>query len=530
MNHFEKSLIILAAGSLLALGYACSPTEKEKPAKPNIIFIMTDDHAFQTLSAYDDRYINTPNLDRIAEHGAIFTNSFVANSICAPSRAVMLTGKHSHANGQIDNSTSFDGSQQTFPKLLRQNGYQTALIGKWHLKSEPTGFDYWNILPGQGSYYNPDFIGKDGTQQYKGYVTDLITDFSIDWLDQHNQEDPFCLLVHHKAVHRVWMPDTAHLDEFADKTYPLPDNFYDDYEGRKAAAEQHLSIRTEDMDVVYDLKMADQEGDIETRLSNAYRNGAYARLNPEQKAKWDAHFDPIIEDFKKANLSGKNLSEWKYQRYMRDYLACVRSLDNNVGRLMDYLEQEGLLENTLVVYTSDQGFYMGEHGWFDKRFIYEESLRTPLLMHFPKGYSDKGQIPQLVQNIDYAPTFLDMAGIEIPGDMHGRSLVPLFGNNNPENWRDAIYYHYYEFPNEHMVKRHYGIRTHRYKLIHFYYDIDQWELYDLKNDPHEMQNLIDDPEYQDEIKRLKKELKELIIKYNDHKALKIFEGEMEVTE
>ena len=533
MKHFHylstKSLIVSALGILMALSHGCSTSKEKKPSKPNIVFIMTDDHAYQALSAYDDRYIQTPHLDGLSEHGAVFTNSFVTNSICAPSRAVMLTGKHSHVNGQIDNSTRFDGSQSTFPKILRQNGYQTALIGKWHLKSQPTGFDYWNILPGQGSYYNPDFIDMGETKHYEGYVTDLITDFSIDWLKQRNKKEPFCLLVHHKAVHRVWMPDTALLDDFKNKTYPLPDNFFDHYEGRKAAAEQHMSIRTEELDVVYDLKMADQEGDIQTRLSNAYRNGAYARLNPEQKAKWDAHFNPIIEKFKKSHLSGKALSKWKYQRYMRDYLACVRSLDNNVGRLMDYLKQQGLWNNTLVVYTSDQGFYLGEHGWFDKRFIYEESLRTPLLMHFPKEYPNKGEIHQLVQNIDYAPTLLDLAGIEIPDDIQGQSLLPLFSKEPPDNWRNAIYYHYYEFPNEHMVKRHFGIRTKRYKLIYFYYDINQWELYDLKNDPHEMHNLINNPEYKGKVQQLKEALKNLIIKYNDQKALKIFEGKLKVT-
>jgi arylsulfatase A-like enzyme len=265
-------------------------------------------------------------------------------------------------------------------------------------------------------------------------------------------------------------------------------------------------------------------------LSEAYRHGAYARLNDAQKKSWDDHYDPIIEDFKKANLSGKELNEWKFQRYMRDYLATIRSLDNNIGKLLDYLDKEGLLDNTLVVYTSDQGFYMGEHGWFDKRFIYEESFRTPLLMHFPEGYQRAGEIPEMVQNIDYAPTFLDLAGIEIPEDMHGKSLLPLMDSKPDKSWRDALYYHYYEFPNEHMVKRHYGIRTDRYKLIHFYYDIDQWELYDLKNDPKELNNLIDSPEYQEEIVSLKKQLKELMLEYDDQKALKIFEGELVVTE
>lgn len=498
--------------------------------RPNIVFIMTDDHAYQTLSAYDDRFINTPNLDRLTQDGVTFTNSFVANSISGPSRAVMLTGKHSHANGYTSNVGEFNGAQQTFPKLLQKNGYQTAIIGKWHLESTPTGFDYWNILPGQGSYYNPDFIDMGKKVNHHGYVTDLITDFSIDWMNHRDKKKPFCLLVHHKAVHRVWMPDTTHLDEFKDKVYPLPETFYDDYKGRTAAAEQNMSIRANDMDVVYDLKMADKENEIKTPYGGYYRTGPLARLDEQQRARWDKHYNPIIEEFKAAKLTGKELSEWKYQRYMRDYLACVRSLDNNVGRLIDYLEKEGLMDNTLIVYTSDQGFYMGEHGWFDKRFIYEESLRTPLLMHLPKGYKRNGKVAEMVQNIDYAPTFLELTGCQIPEDMHGRSLVPIFKENQEDNWRDAVYYHYYEFPNEHMVKRHFGIRTKRYKLVHFYFDINQWELYDLEKDPKEMNNLYGNAEYSEKVVELKSRLKELMVEYKDDKALKILSGELVVTE
>ncbi|WP_430812638.1 MULTISPECIES: sulfatase family protein [unclassified Carboxylicivirga] len=523
-NRLIQALLVLMAVT------SCQSPKKEVVKKPNILFIMTDDHAYQTLSAYDDRFINTPNLDRLADDGITFTNSFVANSICGPSRAVMLTGKHSHANGFATNSGVFNGQQQTFPKLLQKDGYQTAIIGKWHLGGTPTGFDYWNILPGQGSYYNPDFIDMGEKVQHQGYVTDLITDFSMDWMDKRDKDKPFCLLVHHKAVHRVWMPDTAHLDEFKDKSYPLPETFYDDYKGRQAAAEQHLSIRSDDMDVVYDLKMADKEDEIKTRYGGWYRTGALARLDEQQRARWDEHYDPIIEDFKKAELEGNDLYEWKYQRYMRDYLACVRSLDNNVGRLIDYMEKEGLMDNTLIVYTSDQGFYMGEHGWFDKRFIYEESLRTPLLMHLPKGYERNGKVAEMVQNIDYAPTFLELTGNDVPADMHGRSLVPLFKNESKGKWRDAIYYHYYEFPNEHMVKRHFGIRTKRYKLVHFYYDISKWELYDLQEDPNEMNNLYDNPEYADKIDELKGGLKTLMEQYKDERALKILSGELVVTE
>jgi arylsulfatase A-like enzyme len=488
---------------------SCNQTEKPLE-QPNILFIMTDDHSFQTISAYSDKLIKTPNLDRIADEGVVFTNGFVGNSICAPSRATLLTGKHTHVNGQINNRVTFDGSQVTFPKLLQQAGYQTAMIGKWHLKSDPTGFDYWNILPGQGEYYNPDFIEMGEKKQVEGYCTTLTTDFALDWLDGRDSEKPFCLLLHHKAPHRTWQPDTVHFDEFRGKTYPLPDNFFDDYEGRTAAAEQKLSIRENDMDIRYDLKMQDDR--IESRFPWMEHT---ARMNEKQKKAWDAHYNPIKNDFIERNLQGKELDVWKYQRYMQDYLACIRSVDENVGRVLDYMKENGLDENTLVVYTSDQGFYMGEHGWFDKRFMYEESLRTPLLMRLPSGYTAKGEVTEMVQNIDYAPTFLDFAGVEIPAEIQGESMKPILAGEKNVEWRDGIYYHYYEFPNEHMVKRHYGIRTDRYKLIHFYNDIDEWELYDLKTDPHEMNNLIDSKDHAALIDSLKTELVKLQEKYND---------------
>jgi len=503
-----RNLAVILALFFIVLT-SCKQTEKPVE-QPNILFIMTDDHSFQTISAYSDKLIETPNLDRIADEGVIFTNGFVGNSICAPSRATLLTGKHTHVNGQINNRVTFDGSQVTFPKLLQQAGYQTAMIGKWHLKSAPTGFDYWNILPGQGEYYNPDFIEMGERKQVEGYCTTLTTDFAFDWLDGRDSEKPFCLLLHHKAPHRTWQPDTIHFDEFRNKTYPVPDNFFDDYEGRTAAAEQKLSIRENDMDIRYDLKMQDER--IESRFPGMDHT---ARMNEKQKKAWEAHYNPIKEDYLERNLQGKELDIWKYQRYMQDYLACIRSVDENVGRVLDYLEENGLDENTLVVYTSDQGFYMGEHGWFDKRFMYEESLRTPLLMRLPRGYSAKGEVTEMVQNIDYAPTFLDFAGVEIPSEIQGKSMKPLLANEKNVEWRDGIYYHYYEFPNEHMVKRHYGIRTDKYKLIHFYNDIDEWEFYDLATDPDEMNNLIDSQEHAALIDSLKTELVKLQEKYND---------------
>lgn len=460
----------------------------------NILYIMTDDHTSQMMSCYDGRYASTPNLDRIAEEGVRFTNSFVANSLSGPSRACMLTGKHSHKNGFYDNTTCvFDGSQQTFPKLLRKAGYETAIVGKWHLESLPTGFDHWEILPGQGDYYNPDFIRQTGdTVRCEGYITNIITDKSIEWLEHgRDPEKPFCLVVHHKAQHRNWMADTCDLALFEDRTFPVPETFYDDYEGRPAAAAQEMSIASNhDMDPIYDLKM--RQPGRKSRLSDAYE-AMIGRMNPEQRAAWDRFYEPIAADFYARNPQGRELAEWKFTRYMRDYLKTLKSLDDNVGRLLDYLEESGLAGNTLVVYTSDQGFYMGEHGWFDKRFMYEESLRTPLVMRMPGGA--KGQIAEMVQNIDYAPTFLELAGAPVPEDIQGRSLLPLLRGGHPEDWRESIYYHFYEYPAEHMVKRHYGVRDERWKLIHFYDDIDAWELYDLEADPRELHNLFGNPAY-----------------------------------
>lgn len=453
-------------------------------------------------------------MDRIAADGVRFTNSFVANSLSGPSRACMITGKHSCANKFYDNSTCvFDSSQQTFPKLLQRAGYQTALVGKWHLESMPSGFDYWEILPGQGDYYNPDFITQDKSRIRKhGYVTNIITDDAIDWMENKRDKDkPFCLLIHHKAIHRNWLADTCNLALYEDKTFPLPDNFFDDYEGRPAAAAQEMGI-VKDMDMIYDLKML--RPDKQTRLKALYEH-YLGRMDEGQRAAWDKFYGPIIEDFYKQNLKGKELADWKFQRYMRDYMKTVKSLDDNVGRVLDYLKEKNLLDNTLVVYTSDQGFYMGEHGWFDKRFMYEESMRTPLVMHLPKDFSRKGDICEMVQNIDYAPTFLELAGAQIPGDIQGVSLVPLLKGEKPADWRKALYYHYYEYPAEHKVKRHYGIRTEHYKLIHFYDDIDEWELYDLKNDSTEMHNIYGRPDMAEVVEGLKVGLAALQEQYND---------------
>ena len=491
------------------------PVAASAQQRPNIVYIMTDDHTAQMLSAYGNSPIQTPNLDRLASEGVLFRHSYVANSLSGPSRACMLTGKHSHKNGFTNNEHGvFDGSQQTMPKLMRQAGYQTALIGKWHLVSQPTGFDYYEILHGQGEYYNPTFIQMDGSRKVaKGYCTDIVTDKAIDWMEHRDQDKPFILFVHHKACHRDWLPPMKYLRAYEDQTFPLPGNFWDNWEGRVAAQQQEMTIGSaHDMDIVYDNKIY-RQGDS-TRLSQAYLNNI-KRLDEADRRVYDQFYDSITTAFYQNPPTGRALTEYKFQRYMRDYAKVTRAMDDNVGRLMDYLREHDMLDNTLVIYTSDQGFYMGEHGWFDKRFMYEESLNTPLIMRLPDGMERRGEIDDMVQNIDYAPTFLELAGAPIPDDIQGVSLVPLLkGKQSPKHWRNSIYYHFYEFPAEHMVKRHYGIRTERYKLIHFYNDIDTWELYDLQEDPTEMHNLYGKPGYEKLTKKLHKQLDKLQKKYD----------------
>ena len=537
----KTNKLFILTGLAAIASTSCSQKENTsgQPAKPmNILYIMTDDHSFQTISAYDKRYIQTPNIDRIANEGVRFTNSFVANSISGPSRACMLTGKHSHKNGFIDNAHTFDGSQQTFPKLLRKAGYQTAMIGKWHLTSDPTGFDYWNILVGQGDYYNPIFIDNGEKRQIEGYATNITTDLALDWLDnKRDKSKPFCLLLHHKAPHRTWMPDTCDLRLYDDVTFPLPENFYDDYAGRIAASEQEMSI-IKDMDIVYDLKMADKENEIHSSNADLEKYGRelYNRMNPDQKAAWDAYYDPIIQDFKAKKRTGKELAEWKYQRYMHDYLRVIHSVDRNIGIVLDYLEKNDLQDNTLIVYTSDQGFYMGEHGWFDKRFMYEECQRMPLIIRYPKAIKAGSTSNAICMNVDFAPTFLDFAGVEIPSDIQGTSLKPVLENEGktPADWRKAAYYHYYEYPAEHSVKRHYGIRTQDFKLIHFYNDIDEWEMYDMKADPREMNNIFGKAEYAKKQKELMQLLEETQKQYKDNdpdeKETVLFKGDRRLME
>ncbi len=504
-----------------------APQEETAPSgPPNIVLIISDDHAYQAISAYGSQLIQTPNLDRIGARGVRFDRAFVTNSICSPSRAVILTGKHSHMNGLRNNIQRFDSTQQTFPKLLRSAGYQTAVIGKWHLKTQPTGFDYWRVLPDQGHYYTPEFRTPEGLDTLDGYVTDVITDLAINWLDSlRNDTMPFMLMYNHKAPHREWLPGPDHLGAFMDEPLPEPATLFDDYKGRGTAAKEAEMLISKHMGLTNDNKIRPEIVDslgfeefIRWYAPVYYRN--LDRMSEEERRNWDAVYDPLNDNFKNNTPKGKELTRWKYQRYMQDYLGSIRSVDDNIGRLMDHLEEKGLAENTLLIYISDQGFYLGEHGWFDKRFMYEESFRTPLLMQWPARIKPGIVNNDLVQNLDIAQTILDAAGVPIPNDMQGRSLLPLFEKNKPE-WRDALYYHYYEYPGIHAVKRHYGVRTDRYKLIHFYHDIDEWELYDLENDPDELTNQIDNPDYDEIEAQLRGKLKELQEQYGDSDSLRM---------
>lgn len=467
--------------------------------KPNILFLFSDDHAYQAISAYGGRLAKvapTKNIDRIADEGMVFQKCYVTNSICAPCRAVIQTGKHSHLNGVLTNREKFDGEQQTFPKLLQKNGYQTAIVGKWHLRSRPTGFDYDEVLPGQGAYYNPTFIKRGKTVKHEGYNTDITTDLGLKWLSEERDKDkPFMLMLQYKAPHRNWQPGPDHLTLFDDVTIPEPENLFDDYAGRGTAAHtQDMSI--EKTMTASDLKLTAPRG-----------------LTPKQLEKWDAAYGPKNEAFRQAELKGKELVRWKYQRYMKDYLRCVRSVDDNIGRALKYLDDNGLAQNTVVMYSSDQGFYLGEHGWFDKRFMYEESFRAPLVARWPGHIKAGTSNRDLVQNLDFAQTFLDIAGVQPPSDMQGRSLKPvLLEGKAPANWRKSLYYQYHEFPGAHSVRRHEGVATDRYKLISFH-DLGEWEFYDLKKDPAEMKSQYDNPKYAGKIKELKTELERLKKQY-----------------
>jgi len=435
----------------------------------------------------------TPNIDRIAREGMRFDRRLVPNSICGPSRATILTGKYSHKNGFYNNvSCRFDGSQTMFPKLLQKAGYQTALIGKWHLVSDPTGFDHWNILPGQGVYYNPPMIREGERSRHEGYTTDIITQLSLDWLEQRDPSKPFLLMAQHKAPHREWAPAPRHLGHDQDRSYPEPATLFEDYAGRG------LAVRDQDMTIE------------KTMTAKDLKITPPPNLTDEQQAAWDAYYEPRNKAFREADPQGKDLVRWKYNRYLHDYLGCIKAVDESVGELLDFLDREGLATNTLVIYSSDQGFYLGEHGWFDKRWIFEESLRTPMLVRWPGVVAPGSTCPAIVSVLDFAETLLDAAGMAVPGEMQGRSLLPLFRGTVPDDWRRGFYYHYYEYPGSHMVRPHYGVVTDQFKLVHFYApDVDYWELYDRQTDPQELMNVIEDSDRQETVAALQAELARL---------------------
>lgn len=494
---------------------ACSAADR-----PNILFIFSDDHALQAISAYGGRFKEiapTPNIDRLATQGAVFERSYCTNSICGPSRACILTGKHSHINGFVDNDTSrFDGAQPTFPKYLQTAGYETAIIGKWHLVSQPTGFDHWEILPGQGSYYNPDFIQMDGSsKRFDGYVSDIITEKSLDWLkNRKDKSRPFVLMSQHKAPHRNWVPAERHYKLFDGIKMPEPDTLFDDYANRSSALKRQEMTLAKDFWWEHDLLLPGKSTD--PRFLNGLANGEFRRMSPAQKAAFDAAYGAenrkLSEDLA-AGMSDEDATRWKYQRYIKNYLRCVRAVDESVGRLLDYLDESGLAKNTIVIYASDQGFYLGEHGWYDKRWMFEESFAMPFLIRWPRVVKPGVRSKALIQNIDYAPTFLEAAGVKVPEDIQGRSLLPVLKNAGvaPADWRKAIYY-FYSGERTHRVAAHNGVRNDRYKLFHLP-GTGEWQLFDLEKDPREMKSVHDDPAYAPVLADMKRIYQELRTQY-----------------
>ncbi|MDF1844958.1 MAG: sulfatase [Rubripirellula sp.] len=496
----EKTQIRVAFIMLLLLGFGAgrSGTAAERP---NILFLFSDDHAVNAISAYGGPLANvapTPNIDRIAREGAVFLNSFCANSICGPSRANILTGKHSHKNGFMRNGNSFDQSQWTVARDLQSNGYNTAVIGKWHLKSNPVHFDHWEVFPGQGSYYNPVFIQPDGSRKaFNGYATDLTTEKAVAWLDSRDKSKPFFLMCQHKAPHRTFAPALRHLGSFDQVEIPEPSSLFDTYENRSRTLANNEMEIDRHFDWAYDAKVRkDERGDVTLPKPDRYGTPEYNRMNDKQKAKWDAHFGPknqkFLADYKSGKFNDQDLVRWKYRRYMRNYLSTVKAVDESVGRMLQYLDDNGLAENTIVIYSSDQGFFLGEHGWYDKRWMFEESFRMPFLVRWP-GVIEPGSRPkELIQNIDYAPTFLEVAGLDASNEIQGKSLVPLF-RGDAKDWRESLYYAYYEL-GEHAVPQHFGVRTQNHKLIYFPIT-DEWNLFDLQRDPGEMKSVHADPAY-----------------------------------
>lgn len=546
----SKSILSLAALSCVTAAYA---QQQKAQQHPNIVYIMCDDHAYQCISAYGSalsKLAPTPNIDRLAERGMRFDRAFVENSLSTPSRACLMTGQYSHQNGQRQLGEGIDTTRTFFTELLQEAGYQTAVVGKWHMGCDPKGFDYYHVYNDQGQYWNPQYRGTDTNNEFvveEGYSTDLTTDHALSFIEHRDPSKPFCLLLHHKAPHRNWQANLKYLGMYDDVEFPMPENFYDDYATRGSAARTQKMSVTRDMRWEQDFKMPEMLDLNNPDSKDSYNAlmGEINRMTPEQRSAWGRYYFPRNRRLLEAQLKGKDLDNWKYQVYIRDYMSVIASVDESVGRVLDYLDKNGLTDNTMIVYTSDQGFYMGEHGWFDKRFMYEESLRTPLIVSYP-GHTKPGSVcNRLVQNIDYAPTFLALAGVSQPKDMPGRSLVPVLTNgDNVKNWRQSIYYHYYDYPTYHMVRKHDGVRTERYKLIHFYgkggldavsenkYQnvpgtreygtmkglesigyfepkdeaVDYCELYDLQADPHEQNNIFGKPGTEKIMKQLQREL------------------------
>ena len=549
----NKSLLSFAALSCIAATAQAQQKAAAATQRPNIVYIMCDDHAFQCISAYGSpisKLAPTPNIDRIAERGMRFDRAFVENSLSTPSRACLMTGLYSNQNGQRQLGEGIDTTRTFFTEQLQQAGYQTAVVGKWHMGCDPKGFDYYHIYNDQGQYYNPQYRGTDTDGKYiveEGYSTDLTTDHALSFIEHRDTNKPFCLLLHHKAPHRNWLANTKYFGMYDNVTFPMPETFYDDYETRGSAVRTQKMSVTKDMRWEQDFKVPEMLDTANADSWDSYLSlmNEVNRMNPEQRIAWGKYYFPRNRRLLEARLTGKELDEWKYQNYIRDYMSVIKSVDESVGRVLDYLDSHGLTDNTIIVYTSDQGFYMGEHGWFDKRFMYEESLRTPLLIAYP-GHIQPGSVcNKLVQNIDYAPTFLDLAGISKPKELPGRSLTPIFkAGDKVKGWRSSIYYHYYDYPTYHMVRKHDGVRTDRYKLIHFYgaggldavkenkYQrqpgtrehgcmtyltslgyfepkdsaVNYNELYDLQADPHELNNLYSKPGYEKISKQLQKQL------------------------
>lgn len=532
---------------LLSIGLKAQSSDSKIKSRPNIVYIMSDDHSYQTISAYGSavsKLAPTPNIDRIAKEGMVYNKAFVENSLCTPSRAALMTGLYSHQNGQRQLAEGIDSTKVFFTEILQKEGYQNAVVGKWHMSIDPKGFDYYHIFNDQGTYYNPAFKGTDTANKFieeEGYSTDLVTKHSIEFLEKRDKNKPFVLLMHHKAPHRNWMPNGKYLDLYNDVDFPLPDTFYDDYDTRGSAIRTQKMSISKDLNLIGDLKLENNSKSSD-KLDFSSKVTEVDRLTIEQRTAWDKHYKPRNEKFLKANLQGKELDIWKYQEYMRDYLRCVKSVDDSVGELLDYLKENNLEENTIVIYTSDQGFYMGEHNFFDKRFMYEESFRTPLLVKYPKQIKKGIKSDALVQNIDFAPTILSLAGIKKPAEMVGTTLEPTFTGKIPSKWRKDLYYHYYDYPTFHLVRKHDGVRTDRYKLIHFYGEggikgatekyqsipgsreytllkmlekqgyitadptINYNELYDLKTDPKELNNLYGKPGFEKITKDLQNRL------------------------